>query len=1171
MSTITSNSFAGIGILTELGEDFSACIRDKISDFLFQSDCCSLCSREELIKHLFYNDIDTIINYTITPDVLTQEEINQLVSLPDCLYCGAPAVSGTGTMAGRPIKACCCSDSDGGGDGDGGSEEIQKSFKHIGYYSNELTYTEDISGINYPVDTYAIIDYSYKALGMINDEDELLAALISLGLGDWTIVGGELIYIGFHQFQGLIKIGDVASGPSYLQVQTTNPISMLNIYGSTAFDISLENTMVGNTDLIAKIAALNFRFLCWPTGAVINWTHYISGTGDGWNSLEADATDRGKDYTLVQGGDLYNGGVPWGRDFMVEFIYLINQLNALSPGHIAEVVIGVNIAFPLIPFSNDTINFAGIDYDALKDEIALAAAKVATTTATIKILEFGMELITNSFSDLFVNTGGTLTKAEILKELLTTKILTGVILGVPQYTDSIIEYTKDLLPSALISIDGRLWDDTTSHDDDWVGVLTAVDGIDCIRDYYQFKDGEAVSYATVRKKIADRVDFWAYMEDTDHNGKKVFISQMTVKATSIIRNTVANGLLIAEMYMQMTRDNLDHDNKLVGMTHMNIKQLFDINDGYALKVHYAFVKQLGEFFDNSQKLIAITGTDSTINNNLVLLAIKVDTEVRIAVLNPTAVDIEVTGLSVNGVLVEAADFSVDQNYADDAEDPLSLTATHVVENVLHFRPYSFSIITTTVEEDGDVDAKLLQLDTTAPVDMLNIYGSSAFDISVENTLVGNTTLINNIKALKLKFLAYPTGAILNWIHYPETGGDGWGSLEADATARGLDYTTVQDGFLYHGGVPYGRYFPTEYCYLLDQAEVTEAVIGLNILMPLIPFSGVMINWATVDFQSLKDEFDNIVALVAATNATITIVELGMEDITSAFADLLDNPGGAEVTKARVIERLLTEVDNGFSIIGYIKATLPDAILSIDGKLWDDAFPHDSDWNDVLSAIVGIDVVRQYYQFYDPYCVDYPTARARVAARTDFWAVVNGPKFNGKGVFISQTEIKALNPVRSTVAAGLIMAELYLTMSTDNIDNDNKLVGLAYMNVKQLFKVNAGYAKNPHYAFFERLGEFFDNDQQNVQVTTNQSDANNNLVIRAILIDGTPRVAVLNPTGTAIELEAITVNGTDADTFSVKQTYCTDETDPLTDDSTTVTETVLNFRPYSFSIITFPEP
>jgi hypothetical protein len=618
------------------------------------------------------------------------------------------------------------------------SSNIVDSYPNIGYYENELTYSYEIATIQYPGTFWVVIDNVPKYVGEnIADQTAFLAALNGLLLGTWTVTDTTLSVTGFHQYGDLIPTAIVSAQSVTLSIDTTPAVDMLNIWGSTWFDLSIENSLVGNTDLINAVKALNFAFLAFPTGAVIDWWH-PAGT-DGWGSIEADATDRGLNYETVQGGDLYNGGALYGRKFFTEFQYFIDECE------ITRAIVGLNLAKPLIPFSNDTIVWASVDYQAVKDEVDLIIAGIALTNATLDTLELGMELKTGAWEDLFVNTGGAeTTKAQILYRLLTEE----------DAGASILEYIRAELPNVIISIDGRLWDDGGNDDADWNETLMLLDIVDVNRQYYQFKDTEATSYAAVRQKVADRVDFWAFVEDSALNGKGVFLSQITVKATSPIRNTAANGLLMAEIYMTLTKDNLDHDDKLVGGCFMNIKQLFDVNDGYSTKVHYPFMVQLGSFFANNQKMVEIVSNATIVTDNIVMLATKVVNEIRILLLNPTANDITVDELIIDGIAIPSNNLTVTQNYSTDVVDPVTEGVTYVAQNTLRLRPYSLSVVKTTPEV------------AAAESNMLPMFGVALDNVgNYYTTLYNKTDFTDFLVEVGFTTGVYSSGAQDRWIHY----------------------------------------------------------------------------------------------------------------------------------------------------------------------------------------------------------------------------------------------------------------------------------------------------------------------------------------------------------------------------------------------------------------------
>lgn len=586
--------------------------------------------------------------------------------------------STTKKIAGIKVTNSCASDCN-----DSGDMLIDESYDVIGYYYRELTYVYDISTNNYPATYWIDVDNNRECVGEnIANEAALLVALNLMGLGTWTVEGDDLTVVGYHQYADMSST-EQSGTVTLMSVDTDSPVDMPNMFMSTGFDLSIENTLVGNTALIEPIDDLNLGALFWPTGAVLNWVHYPATTGDGWNSTSADAVARGKDYTTQQSGDLYNGGVPYGRDFFEEFLYLANQTGRRRLG------LGINIILPLIPYSNDLIDWTAMDLTGLLTEFDNMMAKVVAANAAneVIILEFGMELKTGAFADLTANsdgftTGAENTKAEVLARLLTHTNASSAI--------SIIDYIKAALPEVIISMDGKLWDDLTGSDSDMQVVLSAVPGVDAMRNYFQYQDADGLTYAAARAKFATRNLFWDWVEDADNNGKGTLISQLTVKASAPIRATVANGLLIAENYLVLSEENLSHSNKLKGIVHMNLKQLFDFNDNYALKPQYHFMKLLGMFFDNTQQKITVTTSNTALNNNCILRGVLVAGEVRVAILNPTATEYTLDGLNIDGII--STGYTATVRYSVDDTDPVTEDSTEVEESQLRFRPYSLTIV-----------------------------------------------------------------------------------------------------------------------------------------------------------------------------------------------------------------------------------------------------------------------------------------------------------------------------------------------------------------------------------------------------------------------------------------------------------------------------------------------
>ncbi len=471
--------------------------------------------------------------------------------------------------------------------------------------------------------------------------------------------------------------------PADVNVTTSGGISVpRNVLGDTTFDLSVSQSIAGNTTLFANVGLLNTYYLAYPSGAVINWTYYTSSGGDGWNSREQDAIDRDLNYQTVQGGDLYNGGNPYGRDFFTQAIGLMNGAG------VTRCALGVNIASPLCPYSNSggtpEIDWDNIDIGSVIDQITIAVNKLSAAGISVYVFEVGMELTVGVWSDLVDKTGhGTPSEGgAVVAKLITHTNNTSAV--------SILNHMREVSPSAFISIDSKLWDNVTNNYPNWNAQVSAT-AIDGLRQYYQFESADLQTYATGRARIAQYPTFFTFIKTANFNGKKTFISQIAFKAASNpVKNTFANGLLLCEIYMVLARESALNNNILFGITHMNILTMMDINNSYAPKVVYYFEKILGGLFGIDSQRVTVTINDSGVTDNCVVESYLVAGQVRIGILNPTTNTYNVTtGIAVNGI---NQTFSSTQIYSP-ALNILDTNYTIITaQNTLNLRPYSFTVI-----------------------------------------------------------------------------------------------------------------------------------------------------------------------------------------------------------------------------------------------------------------------------------------------------------------------------------------------------------------------------------------------------------------------------------------------------------------------------------------------
>jgi hypothetical protein len=553
---------------------------------------------------------------------------------------------------------------------------VDSNYDYIGHKGSATVYTYDITDIEFPSECWIIIDGNYEYVGNATSSSNLITLLNTLNLGTFSINGTTVSAEGFHTYGKLYPsvVADSAPSSSSLVVDTSSPVSMPNIYGGSANDMSLEASLSANSTVQQQIADLNYSFWTFPAGAIIHWLHYVDPPGDQWNALQADVEARGKDWETIQEGDLYNGGVPYGREFFQEYIEMMD----LMPN--TKVALAVNISLPLIPYSNALIDWDAVDIGALCDELDIAVASMDAIGREVWLWEIGMEEVTNINDDLWANPGGAETGEEVFVKILTHVNSTHPV--------SVLEHLRAITPDALLSIDAQSWENFPGDYPDWTEAVSVLD-IDCIRQYYEF-DGDIDTYELARARIAEYQGLFDFVNHPRYNGKKVFISQSVVKTQAAIKNTVAHGMTYAETAMLFHEQNILNSEKVSGLCLFATHHLFNEPGGFTLRPQYHYVKRLGELYSDTQTLISATPNDPDTASNLIIQPIKDGTEIRIGVLNPTANTYTIDSLIIDGVTEPT--YSVTQTYSTDGGS-MGTDATNVTESVMNFRPYSFSVIT----------------------------------------------------------------------------------------------------------------------------------------------------------------------------------------------------------------------------------------------------------------------------------------------------------------------------------------------------------------------------------------------------------------------------------------------------------------------------------------------
>lgn len=294
------------------------------------------------------------------------------------------------------------------------------------------------------------------------------------------------------------------------------------------------------------------------------------------------------------------------------------------------------------------------------------------------------------------------------------KILTHTNAGAPV---SILDYLKANISGVKLVADSELWENNTGLYPDWNNTVSQLEDIDDMRQYTQFYESNMGAYydedpsvpvtRSIRYKVAQiRTTFLDFITDTDFNSKTTWISQVECKANAKMKNTVGNGLGLAELYFGLTLDSLDNSNLISGIQHFNLKQIITRGSTpttVVIKLPYYYLQMIGMVLKDGNEKIDITFTDP-MNSNVIALAVQNGTDGVIGILNPTSTSFTQTGLSIDGQ--EIGEFDFYQRYAPGA-DPASLTDSIIDTTItidpedpdsgdMTFNPYSLTVISFTL-------------------------------------------------------------------------------------------------------------------------------------------------------------------------------------------------------------------------------------------------------------------------------------------------------------------------------------------------------------------------------------------------------------------------------------------------------------------------------------------
>ena len=635
--------------------DVNCCIINQITTFLIHTKCCRICSQEELTKMLFFNDIDTVLSYEIVDDVLNTAEKNLLISFTGCLYCpvAMPSTS-TGVFAGGQINHGCC------GDGSSSTGYITESYDYIAYNQYLKRYTYDITSADFSdeLDVVILIDGMYNHVGNPDSASQLIADLNALQRGTFTLDGGTITVLGYHEYGQMFGIVLLAASTlAAIQINTGQTYEQEDAYGYTGVDLSNAGVVATDADKISFYSSLSPKLCTWIGGAADKYKHEVSSGASQYNFIPAEITALGQNpATLQDGVALTNPGFGYSDDF-VNTMYRMNVRNMMYV---------MNIVPPLIPYIGGAINYAALDFTDCVNEYQLFKTACEAKGIAVPKIQMCLETVVGNFQTIFSEGGVTYGK------------MVNMIVPLVDAIDNTVKIYLD---------DYNYYDNNGPWYPDWmedtlaqlsVSVRARITGIR----QYQNYDDDHQSLATALPYGDTLDDMISYVRGYDSDFKVNF-QQLAIKASNDLRNTIGQGVVTINSFLNVLQAQIDYDNVF---DVFNFQSLRSVSNQYpTVNPVYHYMTRFAPLCDGElvpTSYVALSGLKSMgcIKNGVL----------TVGVLNRGETDIPYYGLLVDGVY--RRDFLVDGVYGDDEYDS---TARFTTDKFV-FKKFTFTKLTLTL-------------------------------------------------------------------------------------------------------------------------------------------------------------------------------------------------------------------------------------------------------------------------------------------------------------------------------------------------------------------------------------------------------------------------------------------------------------------------------------------
>lgn len=461
---------------------------------------------------------------------------------------------------------------------------------------------------------------------MNNAEDTLEWAQDELAsFGTWTVVNNTL-----YLSDSLCGVGSIylivsaidqggSDAEGSMDIDDSSPVAILDIFGAGLIDVSVNHSRVTDSEWIANMLAIGFKYGDPFPDPISHWNHLIpSGGGDGYNILESEALLLGKTLATVQDGV---GNETYGYDFIDgEYSDYLPLLG------INETILSVNISTLLMQvIGTSPVNVAGIDFTDSYAEWEFFISIMAANGVTIRSIQLSTEMGISGQS-LIVHAAS----------------------DVKNICDVIIAYFRTNHPSFTIYSDAYQVDDTTNLLDDYNSTLATMD-TEGARQYFQLNED---SYETTRERIYEFGGVLVKFRQ-QFPGKKMRIQQSIVKPDNPIRNKVGEGLAQAELWMHVIKENINQNGLVTDLTLYTTNRLIGATNNIH-PLYYFTLLAAGMFHNDGMIEVDFE------NENLEVLGVVDGAEIRLYVINHSA-DFQSETIALNGTLVA---YSTEAYYGD---------------------------------------------------------------------------------------------------------------------------------------------------------------------------------------------------------------------------------------------------------------------------------------------------------------------------------------------------------------------------------------------------------------------------------------------------------------------------------------------------------------------------